>query len=79
MAVNKEELLKKYNIAPPPKDINNITIAQAKEEIKKLTNVTDGTGFLYFLLVYVKVSHSTKGFINLSDNLYKSNKLIVAE
>lgn len=52
-------------------DINNLTLDQAKEEIKKLKDVENGNGFLYFLKYYVKVSHPTRGSVAIGKEMYK--------
>jgi len=50
---------------------DNLTLDQAKEELKKITDVVNGTGFAYFFLEYCTVSHPTKGAIVIKDNAYK--------
>ncbi len=52
-------------------DINNITKEQAREELKKIKNVEDHTGFAYFFLEYCTVSHPTEGSVIIKDNAYK--------
>ena len=61
---------KKYNLVPGPENKNKMTMSQIKEEVQKLTNVRDRTGFLYFLLEYVRVKHMTKGGVWLRDDIY---------
>ena len=49
----------------------SITVLQAKEELQKIKDVVNGTGFLYFALNYVQVSHPTKGCVNWRGEMYE--------
>jgi hypothetical protein len=54
-----------------PKDLNNLTLDEIKIELKKLTDVVNATGFLYFLEQYVYVSHPSGIAIRMRDHLFK--------
>lgn len=68
---NLNKFYNQYGITPPPQDINSLTLEQAKEEFKKLTNVENHYGFAYFLIEYCTVSHPTLGKVILKDNIFK--------
>lgn len=52
------------------KDINNLTLPEIREELRKITDVESKTGFLYFCLNYIKVSHPTRGAVPLKNEMY---------
>jgi len=54
-----------------PKDLNNLTLDEIKIELRKLTDIVNGTGFLYFLENYAYVSHPSGVAIRLRDNIFK--------
>lgn len=55
-------------------DKSQLTIEEIKEELKALRDVENGTGFLYFCLNYVKVSHPSRGSVALHEDMYKWQK-----
>jgi len=66
------EFYKKNNIQHlTTEQQEGMTLDLAKEEMKKITNVVDGTGFAYFFLEYCRVSHPTRGSIVIKDDAYK--------
>ena len=71
MAVNRLALYKKLGIELGPEDKTRLTRDQAKEELRKLKAVGAGTGFLYFLMEYVTVPHTSLGQVRLRDNMFK--------
>ena len=56
------------------KDVNKLTLTEIKEELKKITDIENKTGFLYFCLNYVKVSHPTRGAVPFKHEMYKWQK-----
>lgn len=56
------------------KDVNSLTMTEIKEELRKITDVENKTGFLYFCLNYVKVSHPTRGAVPFKGEMYKWQK-----
>lgn len=55
-------------------DKSQLTIEEIKEELKALRDVENRTGFLYFCLNYVKVSHPSRGSVALHEDMYKWQK-----
>jgi hypothetical protein len=51
-------------------DLQKPTISQAREMVKNCLSINDGTGFLYFLMNFVKFPHPSRGEISLSESLY---------
>jgi len=62
---------KQLNIPDGPKDINNLTLDEIRIELKKITDVENQTGFLYFLFNYVYVSHPSLGKVKMMEGIYK--------
>jgi len=52
-------------------DKSKLTLDEIKAELKKLTDVENATGFLYFLVMYVHVSHPSRGSVSLKEEIYK--------
>lgn len=71
MAVNRLSEYARLGIRPGPADKTRVTIDDVRDELRKLTDVKGGTGFLYFLLEYVIVSHPSRGAVPLRDEMYK--------
>ena len=70
MAVNRLGELKRLGIPQGPKNKSQLTLDEIKAEVRKLTEVQNYTGFLYFLLEYVIVSHPSRGAVKLSNEMY---------
>ena len=67
----EEKLQTLFNIDLGPMDKTKLTLDEVKAELIKLTDVENKTGFLYFLIEYVKVSHPSRGAVFLKEELYK--------
>ena len=52
------------------RDVYNLTLDEIKEELKLLTDVDNGTGFLHFCQNYSTISHPSRGAVVLGDNMY---------
>lgn len=62
----------RYKLVPGPKNKNSISDMKViKEELRKLRDVENCTGFLYFLMEYCVMKHPTKGRVKLADDIYK--------
>jgi len=53
-----------------PKNPNKLTLNEIKEELRKIKDVENSTGFLYFLIAFVKVSHPALGAVSLREEMY---------
>jgi len=63
--------IEQLGIPSGPENVNSLTIDEIRAELKKITDVEDCTGFLYFLYNYVCISHPSRGKVKMREDIYQ--------